>query len=504
MAALQEFGKLSGHIYVGGEFQKSGGKLAFDVIDPATEDRVGQLADTTAEEVDRVVAIANKAQKAWRKANTLHRAELMHEVARRMKALKPVLGEMLTREMGKPFKESMDEVEWSITAVDYYAEIGRHENGRIVGPATDHQFHFVAKEPVGTVVIILPFNYPLVLLCWEAAAALAAGNAVIIKPSDLTSLTTLKFMEAFAALPAGLVQCVTGGAEPAQRLVNHPDTHMVCFTGGIKTGQAIATSCAGQFKRCLIESSGNDPLIVMPSAPMEFAVRGSAFAAFMNCGQICASSERLYVHKDVHDEFVEKLVEETKKIRIGNGLDKVELGPMAARRERDRYEALLKKAVAEGAQIAAGGDRPSQFNKGWFVNPTVLVGVTPDMTILQQESFGPVAPICKVDSFDQAIEYANKSIYGLGSTIFTMDLNEAMRAVDELEHGMVWVNAPLLDNDAGPFGGRKMSGMGRQLGSEGLDSFRHTKFAMIDPGCHSQDFWWFPYAEKEAFKGPRD
>ncbi|MEX1107283.1 MAG: aldehyde dehydrogenase family protein, partial [Dongiaceae bacterium] len=148
MAALQEFGKLSGHIYVGGEFQKSGGKLAFDVIDPATEDRVGQLADTTAEEVDRVVAIANKAQKAWRKANSLHRAELMHEVARRMKALKPVLGEMLTREMGKPFKESMDEVEWSITAVDYYAEIGRHENGRIVGPATDHQFHFVAKEPV--------------------------------------------------------------------------------------------------------------------------------------------------------------------------------------------------------------------------------------------------------------------------------------------------------------------------------------------------------------------
>ena len=158
MTALQELERLSGRNYVGGEYSKSSGKLAFDVVDPATEDRVGQLADTTAAEVDIAVAIANKAQKAWRKSNALHRAELMHEVARRMKALKPVLAEMLTREMGKPFKESMDEVEWSITAVDYYAEIGRHENGRIVGPATDHQFHFVAKEPLGTVVIILPKN----------------------------------------------------------------------------------------------------------------------------------------------------------------------------------------------------------------------------------------------------------------------------------------------------------------------------------------------------------
>jgi len=178
------------------------------------------------------------------------------------------------------------------------------------------------------------------------------------------------------------------------------------------------------------------------------------------------------------------------------------MGPMASARQRERYEAILQRAIADGTRVGVGGGRPAGLKKGWFVEPTVLLDVAPEQAILNDESFGPVAPVCRVDGFEHAIELANRSRYGLGSTIYTRDLDESMRAINEIEAGMVWVNAPLLDNNAGPFGGRKASGMGRQLGSEGLDTFRHTKFSMIDPGACAHDFWWFPYQDAEAYKAP--
>ncbi len=499
MGANTEFERLSGKIFINGELRPSTATDNFDVIDPASEEVVGQIPDATDAEVDEAIAIANKVQKEWNKVNALTRAELLHEVAANMRAFRGIVGEMTTREMGKPYKETTDEVDWSATAVDYYAEIARHENGKVLGPAVDDQFHFTVKEPMGVVVIILPFNYPFCLFCWEAAAAIASGNAVILKPSENTTLSSLKFMEAFAPLPDGLVQCLPGGAKVGSRLVESNDTHMVAFTGGVPTGQIVARACADQFKPCLIEASGNDPFIVMPSAPVDMAARGATFGTYLNCGQVCTSAERLFVHEDVHDEFVAQMVRNADALRIGNGLDKVDIGPMVTANERDRYEGVLKRAIEQGANVARGGGRPAEFNKGWFVEPTVLTDVTPDMDIMNNESFGPVAPICKVSSLDEAIELANKSNYGLGANIYTSDLAEAMRAVNEIQTGMVWVNAPLLDNDAGPFGGRKMTGMGRQLGAEGLDTFRHTKLAMIDPGANAQDFWWFPYKDEEAF-----
>jgi betaine-aldehyde dehydrogenase len=499
MTALNEFLRLSGTLFVDGEFRASAGPDSLDVIDPATEEVIGRIADCTEADVDDVIRAANAAQRSWAAENALTRAERLHEVATRMREITPVLAEMLTREMGKPYKETADEVAWSASAIDYYAEVGRHDCGRVVGPAVDDQFHFTVKEPMGVVVSILPFNFPLVLLCWEAAAALAAGNAVVVKPSEATSLTTLKFMECFAPLPAGLMQCVTGGGRVGQQLVTSADTHMVAFTGGIETGRIIARACADTFKPHLIEASGNDPFIVMPSAPLDIAARGAAFAANLNCGQVCTAGERFYVHEAVHDAFVDKLVAETTALRIGNGLDKVDVGPMVSQRERERYEGILNRAVEQGAKVVCGGKRPADFNTGWFVEPTVLTDVTPDMEIMNDESFGPAAPICRVSSFDEAIELANRSRYGLGANIFTTELNETVRAVRELVAGMVWVNAPLLDNDAGPFGGRKMSGIGRQLGAEGLDMFRHTKLAMVDPAANPQDFWWFPYKDEEAY-----
>ncbi len=501
MTGIDELKRLSNKLLINGEFRDSAATEGLEVIDPATEDVIGQMPFSTSAEVAQAIAVANNSQQAWNKVNALTRAEIMHEIAANMRTSRGILGEMLTREMGKPYKETTDEVDWSATAIDYYAEIARHDYGKVVGPAVDDQFHFTLKEPMGVVVIVLPFNFPFCLLCWSAAAALATGNAVIIKPSENTALSTLKFMETFAPLPAGLIQCLPGGGDVGRQLVESSDTHMVAFTGSVPTGQIVARACADQFKPCLIEASGNDPFLVMPSAPIDMAARGATFAAYLNCGQVCTSAERLFVHQDIYDDFVDKLVSHTRALRIGNGLDRIDVGPMVSARERDRFEGILQRAIDQGARVACGGGRPASIERGWFHEPTVLTGVEPEMDIMNEESFGPSAPICRVSSLDQAIELANKSKFGLGSNIYTTNLDEAMRAVNGIETGMVWVNAPLLDNDAGPFGGRKMTGMGRQLGAEGLDTFRHTKLAMIDPGAKDQDFWWFPYKDSESFSG---
>ncbi|MFT3732900.1 MAG: aldehyde dehydrogenase family protein [Hyphomicrobium sp.] len=500
MSALKDFANLSNKIYVGGKFVTSRATERFDVIDPATEEVLGFIADCPDDEIDDALDIAEAARKVWTAMDARSRAVILHDIASLLRKDKRPFAECLTREEGKPFKESVDEVSWCATAIDYYAELARHETGRLAGATVPGQFHFSVKEPLGTIVIVLPFNYPLVLLCWEAAAALAAGNAVVVKPHEQTSLTTLKFMEVFASLPAGLIQVITGGARVGQRLVGSPKTHGVAYTGSVAVGQAVAHTCAETFKPALIEASGNDPFIVMPTAPLDMAVRGAAFAAYLNCGQVCTSAERFYVHEDIHDSFVEGLVAEAKKLRIGDGLGAVDLGPLATRKQRDRYEGLIARARQQGAKVATGGGRPAELNRGWFVEPTVLTDVTPDMEILNEEPFGPVAPICKVKSFDEAIKLANRSRFGLGANLYSLDMNEAFRAVREIESGILWINAPLLDNDALPFGGRKLSGSGRQLGPEGLAQFQNTKFVMIDPKASNQDFWWFPYSNAESFK----
>ncbi len=501
MTTLQEFKRLAGKLFIDGSFRQSKATAMFDIVEPATEDVIGQVADATDEEVDEAIEIAARARKTWNANDARRRAVILHDIAAVIRRDKALYAEYLTREEGKPFKESVDEVSWCATAIDYYAELARHEQGRIAGSTVPGQFHFSIKEPLGTIVIILPFNYPLVLLCWEAAAALAAGNAVIVKPHEQTSVTTLKFMELFKGLPNGLLQVVTGGARVGQRLISSHNTHGVAYTGSVSVGQAVARTCAESFKPCLIEASGNDPFIVMPSAPMEQAVRGAAFAAYLNCGQVCTSAERFYVHQDIYDEFARRLADEAKKLRVGNGLDLVDMGPMATRKQRDRFEGMMAKARQQGAKVAAGGGRPAGLNRGWFVEPTVLTDVTPDMEILNDEPFGPVAPLCRVKDFDEAITLANRSRFGLGGNIYTLDSDEIFRSVREVQSGILWINAPLLDNDALPFGGRKLSGTGRQLGPEGLSQFQNTKFVMIDPKAENQDFWWFPYAKEESYKG---
>lgn len=501
MKSDEYFDRLMMNNFINGQFVKSAAQDEIALIEPATEARLGSAADATDAEIDEAVHHANAAQKEWRRRDGLVRAEALHKLAQRMRDNASILAELMTREMGKPFKESMDEIEWGATAMDYYAELGRTELGRVISPIVEGQFHYTVKDPLGVVAVILPFNYPLVLLCWEAAAALAAGNAVIVKPHESCCTTTLAFMECSDHMPAGLFQCLTGTGRVGGGLVAHGGTHGVAYTGSIPIGQSVAQSCAKTFKRSLIETSGHDPFLIMPSAPMNVAVDAALFSAFMNCGQICVSAERFYVHEAIHDEFVARLAEKAKALRIGNGLEKVDIGPMATEKQRTHIEEVIQKMCAQGAIVEAGGKRPSDHERGWFFEPTVLSGLSSEMDIMQEESFGPVAPICKVGSFEEALDKANDSAFGLGANLYTTDIQECFRGASELEAGMVWVNAPLLDNDAGPFGGTKSSGNGRQLGPEGLDQFRKTKTVMIDPAAQHQDFWWFPYRDDESYPG---
>lgn len=496
-AVLDRIAALSGHLYINGAFVPSQGERS-PIVDPATEQVIGTLAHATADEIDDAVAHANAAQAQWWALSARERGDALHEAARKLRAQAPSLAEALTREMGKPYRESRWECgDGAASSLSYYAELARHDAGRVAGPAIAGQLQMVVKEPLGVVVSIVPVNFPVLLFVWQAAAALAAGNAIIVKPSEQTASTMLMLMDAFDHLPAGLVQVVNGGAEVGRRLVEHARTHAVAFTGSVPAAQAVAQAAAKRFKPTLIEASGNDPFIVMPSAPVEVAARGAAFAAFLNCGQVCTSAERIYVHEAVYDAFVAALVREAKALRVGSGLARVDIGPMSSQRELQRVEGIVARAVEQGADILCGGGRPAHCAQGWFYAPTVLA-VRHDMDIMHGECFGPLAPVCKVSSFDEAIRFANDSDVGLGANLYSHDLNEAMRAVAEIESGIVWVNTPLNDNDAIPFGGRKLTGSGRELGGEGLEQFRRSKMVMIAPQA-LPDAEWFPYPDEDAF-----
>ena len=301
------------------------------------------------------------------------------------------IAELLTREGGKPLIENLDEIEWVAACFDYYAEIGRDHKGKVLGPVAHHQLNFTLKEPYGVVVTIVPWNYPLLLMSWKVAAALAAGNTVIIKPSEFTPLSTLALSEMFEAFPPGVVNIVSGyGKEAGEPLVKHPKVSKIAFTGGIDTGRKIAVWAAENLKKVSLELSGNDPLIVCDDVDLDIAVRGAAWACYLNMGQVCTSAERIYVFENVADKFIQKFVDFTRTLRIGNPMGPdVDLGPMVNADQRRKVEEKLERAKKAGAEILIGGKRPDGFSKGFYLEPSVVTGVNHDMEIMKTETFGP-------------------------------------------------------------------------------------------------------------------
>ncbi len=480
--------------WIGGEWMGLVNRKPIDIINPATEEVFEQVLHGTREDADTAVAAANKAFGIWRRMTAVSRGELLHEVADRLKARTEEIARLLTMEGGKPLKENIDEVGWCVACFRYYAELGRNSRGRVIPSIESTQLSMVLKEPYGVVVCIVPYNYPLLLMAWKVAPALAAGNTVIIKPSSITPLATLALSACFEALPPGAVNIVTGaGEEIGARLVTHPGTHVVAFTGSTETGRKIARQCAESFKKVTLELGGKDPFVVCEDSDVEVAARAVAWAACLNAGQVCTSSERIYVQRAIADRFLEALVNFMNTLKIGPGIEpSTDIGPLARDPYRRKVEEHVEEARKMGAVVLTGGKRPAGFQKGYYYEPTALINVTPSMKVMSEETFGPVAPVMVYHDFDEAIRLAQGTQYGLGAVLFTRDAVKAKTFFEEVKAGSIWINDPLTDNDAGPFGGMKMSGLGRELGLEGLEEFTETKHVHWD-FVQQEKPWWYPY-----------
>src|SRR6476646_409817 len=331
------------------------------IENPATLAVVDEVVEGSPEDAKRACLKAAEAGRKWRHLPAIERGKLLHDAATKMREDRARLSELLTLEGGKPRIENLDEVEWSAACFQYYAEIARNSHGMSIPPTGEHQINFTIKEPLGVVAAIVPFNYPLLLLVWKIAPALAAGNTVVIKPSELTPLATLRLVEqSMAHLPAGVVNVVTGGPDTGAALVDDPDVACIAFTGSTAVGTRIAVRAAEQLKRVNLELGGIDPLIVFEDADLDVAVPGAAWARFLNNGQVCTSAKRIYVVASIAREFTDRFVEHTRSLRLGDGLDpSTDLGPLISERARDRVESQVARATAQGARVLAGGARPA-------------------------------------------------------------------------------------------------------------------------------------------------
>jgi betaine-aldehyde dehydrogenase len=488
-------------LFIGGEYVASTATDAIEVENPATEEVIAEVPDASAADVDRAVEAARRAQRDWRKVDGLERASLMHGCAAQLEAHADELAVLLTREGGKTLKENRDEIDWSVTAFRHLGEVTRASRGRVVGSTKPGQLNFVINEPLGVVVHILPFNYPIVLLTWQVAAAMAAGNACIAKPSEQTPLTTLRLGELFSHLPAGVFNVVTARGPGSSQLVEHAGTDMIAFTGSVAVGSRVMAAAAPRIKKLLLELGGSDPFIVLGDAKLDVAARGGVFAAFLNAGQVCTSAERFFVESSIYDEFMERAAHEMGALRLGDPFEDVDVGALISRPARDQVERVIAEICAKGARVATGGHVPSQPSRGYYYEPTLVEVTDPERQRFESEIFGPLATVTRVRDLDHAIELANDSNFGLGANIYTSDLETAMRAATELNAGTVWINDPLKDNDAAPFGGMKFSGLGRELGFEGISAFTQPKHVHLDFAQAPSPEWWFPY-ERPAIAVP--
>jgi betaine-aldehyde dehydrogenase len=480
-------------LWIDGRFQEGTGGSPIEVVDPATEEIVATVPRGGVADLEKAVAAARTAFPAWKAVSAWERAERLHECARRLRAGREEFALTLTRETGRTIRKNRGYVDWSAACFDYYAGLIRERRGRVIPSAEAGQINLVLKEPIGVVGCIVPFNYPLLLLVWKVAPALAAGNTVVIKPATQTPLLALDLHAVFDHLPPGVVNIVTGsGREVGDALVRHPDVPCIAFTGSTSTGQHIYRLAADRVKKLHLELGGSDAVIVCADTDLDAAARAVAWAAFLNAGQICTSAERIYVEQDVLERFADRFADLAGRLVIGPGIEeRTEVTPLIGRREREEVERRVQAAVGEGAGVASGGRRPPHLAKGWFYEPTVLVNVKQGMGLLQEEIFGPVAPLIAFRGFDEAMRLANDSPYGLGATLFSNDPRRVRRFYEEIQAGNVWVNDPLVDNPAGPFGGMKMSGLGRELGEEGLEEFQQTKHVHWDMDARPKP-WWFP------------
>jgi succinate-semialdehyde dehydrogenase/glutarate-semialdehyde dehydrogenase len=459
----------------------SGGRL--DVINPADESVLASVAHGRRADADKAVAAAVKAFPAWSKTTAYERAKLLKATAELIRQRADALARTMTMEQGKPVPEARAEVMQTADTFEWFAEEAKRAYGRIIPPALSNKRHMAISHPVGVVGTITPWNFPMALASRKIAPALAVGCTVVSRPADQTPLSLIGLFEclADAGVPAGVANLFVGSSrEFADALFEEPAVRKVSFTGSTEVGKALIRRSADTVKRMSMELGGHAPLIVFPDADVAQVAQAAVIGKVRNNGQVCISPSRFFIHEKIRKDFTEAAVEFAKGLKMGNGLEPgTQVGPMFEAKALAKAQELVDDARANGAAILTGGGRSTRFEKGFWYEPTVLANVDRSMRILNEEPFAPVMPLLGFDQLDEVIAAANDTPYGLAAYVFTNDLTIATRMAEGLEAGIIGINDPVPATVQCPFGGMKESGLGRELGMEGLESYLETKYVSI-------------------------
>ncbi|MGH2711788.1 MAG: aldehyde dehydrogenase family protein [Actinomycetota bacterium] len=475
--------------YVGGKWIPASSGETFESRNPANRDEVlGTFPRSQSEDVEAAVKAAKEAYHDWMLTPAPERADYLLRVALLLEQRKEELSELMTREMGKTLKESRGDVQEGIDFAHYMSGEGRRPIGSTVPSELRSKFSMTVRHPIGVVGLITPWNFPIAIPLWKIAPALVSGCTSIFKPAEDTPLLATLLVQMFeeVGLPPGVLNLVHGmGEEAGEPLVLHPDVRAISFTGSLEVGRHINETCGRLMKRCSLELGSKNVLIVMPDADMDLAVEASAWGAFATSGQRCTATSRLVVHEDARPEFTERLLQRVKGMKVGSGLDpEVELAPVINEKQKQRVLEFIEIGQKEGAKLLTGGEELTGdgYDKGNFLTPTVFDEATPDMRIAQEEIFGPVTAIIRTTDIDEAIRFANSTKYGLSAAIYTRDITNVFKAIQQLEFGVVYANAPTIGAEVQlPFGGMKSTGNGhREAGPQSLDEFTEWKAVSVD------------------------
>jgi len=466
-------------LFINNEFVDAVSGKTFATINPATLETITQVAEGDKADVDKAVVAAQKAfhrNAKWRTMSPLERTSLMNKLCDLMARDKMILASLETQDNGKPFAEALFDVEVSIMTLKYYAGWTDKFFGDTI-PAGGF-LAMTRKEPIGVVGQIIPWNYPLLMLSWKWGPALAAGCTIVMKPAEQTPLTALHMaaLSKEAGFPAGVINVINGfGPTAGAAISQHPDIRKVAFTGSVEVGRLVMQAAASSnLKRVSLELGGKSPIVVFDDADVDFAVETAHEALFSNHGQSCCAGSRTYVHEKIYDEFVKKAVAKAQARKVGNPFDEsVKQGPQIDQEMVSKVMSFIESGVKEGAKLQCGGKRIG--DKTFFIQPTVFSDVTDNMKIAQEEIFGPVQSIFKFSSMEEMIDRANNVQYGLAAGIITNDLNKAMKYANSVDAGSIWINCYDAVLPQTPFGGYKLSGIGRELGKDGLDNYLETK-----------------------------
>jgi succinate-semialdehyde dehydrogenase/glutarate-semialdehyde dehydrogenase len=448
------------------------------VINPATDDVIAEVAKCGRAETQRMIEAADVAQKLWAKSTVKERAAVLRRWFTLVMENQEDLAQILTAEQGKPLAESRGEIAYGANYIEWFAEESKRVYGDTIAPPSSDKRLVVIKQPVGVVACITPWNFPSAMLTRKIAPAIAAGCAVVCKPANATPLSALALMELAvrAGMPKGLINIVTGRtAEIGAELTGNPLVRKVTFTGSTPVGKQLMAECAQTVKRTSMELGGNAPFIVFDDADIDEAVQGAMMSKYRNAGQTCVCSNRLIIQSGIYDQFADKLTAAVQALKVGNGIDEgVTVGPLIDASAADTVCEFIDDAIAKGAVLSAGGGR-SELG-GSFVEPTVLTNVSADMRVFSEEIFGPVAPLLKFDTEAEVVQMANDTEYGLAAYFYSRDIGRVWRVAEQLDYGIVGVNAAVISNEMAPFGGVKESGAGREGSKYGLDDYMELKY----------------------------